>query len=187
MHVMVMSRQPVKADTLCLQFIIWASTSAALRHATVLQSLRLSEDSQCTWQSLCEYFVICVCMCVCTWVRHGDLTAVMGSQLLLKPDSPRSSLLPFSFLRFNTKKKRIFTKSGTKKGLWWLDVMQYLLDVCVGSGCGTDFAAWTGRLVDESAWGTSPLCLLREGNRFKMEWFDLLYYFKHLLTSQTSS
>lgn len=67
----------------CLQFVVWASASAALRHATVLQTssaaVQLSEDSQCTWQSLCEYFVnmymahlasllrVCVCMCVRRW------------------------------------------------------------------------------------------------------------------------
>lgn len=67
----------------CLQFVVWASASAALRHATVLQTssaaVQLSEDSQCTWQSLCEYFVhmymahlasslrVCVYACVSRW------------------------------------------------------------------------------------------------------------------------
>lgn len=59
MYVMVTSVSIVTADALCLQFI--AAASATLHHATVLQTSsaagQLSEDSQCTFQSLGEYFV----------------------------------------------------------------------------------------------------------------------------------
>lgn len=135
MYVMVMSVSMVTADALCLQFIVWAAASATLHHATVLQTSsaadQLSEDSQCTFQSLGEYFVnMCaadlassfsVCVCVRKWARHGYQTAMVGSQLL-KPGSTRSSLLPLSFGR----EYKTETEAVTASKSWsWLRNRQF--------------------------------------------------------------
>lgn len=45
-----------------------------------------------------RFTIFTLCVCVCKWARHGDQTAMVGSQLL-KPVSTRSSLLPLSFGR----------------------------------------------------------------------------------------
>lgn len=150
---------------------IWASVVCYSASDTPVVSSELPEDSQCIWQSLRVVFsnvsvddlVSSLCACVSEWVSNGNQAMTMGSQLLLKPESPRSSLLPFSFV--NGEEKWTYCHRGGILGrvaqrFWAQGVMQYLLDVCVGSSCGTDFTAWSWRLVDESAWGTSPLCLL---------------------------
>lgn len=85
----------------CLQVTIWVSDTASCYSASNILS-QLAEDSQCTLQSLCEYFVnmymtdLAFLLCGCVW---GSETTTTGSQLLLKPESLRSSLLPRSFDR----------------------------------------------------------------------------------------
>lgn len=87
--------------------------------------------------------------------NENQTVAAMGSQLLLRPDSPRSSRLPFSFGRHEKVAVGVSEVSvGVNANVSTAcGVLPYLLDaaLCVGSGRGADLAAGTRWLVDKSA------------------------------------
>lgn len=130
---------------------------------------QLSEDSQCTLQSLCEWrantymtglniltltFSVCVNVCGRADGDDGQSAAAQGAVPSVLP--PPSLLGQRQGLTQGRTVPTYPTGGGGGLVLW------YLLDLRVGSGRGTDFTARTRRLVDESAGRTGPLRLLRK-------------------------
>lgn len=158
------------------------SESVTLHHATVLQTSsatgQLAEDSQCTLQSLCEYFVnmymtdLAFLLCGCVW---GSETTTTGSQLLLKPESPRSSLLPRSFDR-NRGDSHWEETLGTVVRMWL--TVRYFSSTCwtCESGLAVAQISQPGR--------EGLLMKVHDGQAHSVCWKKLIssYWFKKQLT-----
>lgn len=133
---------------------------------SALLSLSVSILSTVAWQ-IKHLYSVCMCVGVSEiWRLHGEVAeSTAAAQTGLPSIFSPSPLLCETIKRQKkcmTVTEKMLIKSNTNRYCCRL-IPHYLLDLWVRSSRSTDLTARTGRLVNESAWGTSPLCLLGGG------------------------